>query len=139
MKKIIEVDLKLFEYCQNNSGGRFVRPAITIFVEAESCDEANYIFKKVLDLEFNEGRECCECCECCGPRWRENINTTDEGDGYYSEEILKSIEKNLAYEKIIPQRAFIPYRTNDLIIIVSDRLVEENKHWHQYLVDNYGW
>lgn len=47
---------KWFHYDQNNSGGSFGGPAINVWVEARSAEEANGIA---------EGHD----CECCGDRW----------------------------------------------------------------------
>lgn len=56
-----------YEFRQNNSGGRFLPPAITVFVEADSMGEANRIAERS-GLYFDgagSGRDCL----CCGDRW----------------------------------------------------------------------
>lgn len=56
-----------YEYRQNNSGGFFHLPAIQVFIEADSMDEANRIAERN-GLYFDgvdDGRD----CPCCGDRW----------------------------------------------------------------------
>ena len=58
-------DLQLFQFSQNNSGGRFVvtdNVAHDVFVQAHSVDDANAKAKALglFDLPF---------CDCCGPRF----------------------------------------------------------------------
>lgn len=56
-----------YEFRQNNSGGVFHLPAIQVFIEADSTDEANRIAERN-GLYFDgadDGRD----CPCCGDRW----------------------------------------------------------------------
>ena len=56
-----------YEFRQNNSGGVFHLPAIQVFIEADSMDEANRIAERN-GLYFDgagSGRDCL----CCGDRW----------------------------------------------------------------------
>ena len=58
-----------FEYRQNNSGGSFTDPAITVIVEADNVREANSIAENN-GVYFN-GIDSGNDCECCGDRWHE--------------------------------------------------------------------
>jgi len=56
-----------YRYAQNNSGGSFIGPYYTIWVEAPDTDTANDIAEQH-GVYFNgvlDGRD----CECCGDRW----------------------------------------------------------------------
>jgi len=53
-----------FDYSQNNSGGRFTKPAQYVIVEANSADEANSRAEEI-GLYFDGYGD----CECCGSRW----------------------------------------------------------------------
>jgi len=59
--------MPFYHYDQNNSGGAFIEPALNVFVEASSSDEANAV-AEANGLYFDgieEGRD----CDCCGDRW----------------------------------------------------------------------
>lgn len=56
-----------YEYRQNNSGGRFRSPAVTVFVEADTQDEADTIAER--NGLYFEGVEDGRDCACCGDRW----------------------------------------------------------------------
>lgn len=51
-----------WEFHQNNSGGYYTKPAMKVFVAAETQDEA---YEK---LSATEGFTT-EFCDCCGERW----------------------------------------------------------------------
>lgn len=55
-----------YQFDQNNSGGSFSDPAIHVFVEADSAEEANSQ-AQLHGLSFDMS----DSCECCGPRWSE--------------------------------------------------------------------
>ena len=55
---------KYYEYSQNNSGGSFTKPAITVFIEADSPEAADVVAVKN-GLYFDGDGD----CECCGDRW----------------------------------------------------------------------
>ena len=59
--------MNLYEYSQNNSGGRFIAPAIYVYVEADSKAEADEIVQK--HGVYFDGCETGEDCDCCGGRW----------------------------------------------------------------------
>lgn len=56
-----------YTYRQNNSGGSWHEPAITVIVEANSPDEANT--QAVLNGVYFNGVTAGSDCECCGDRW----------------------------------------------------------------------
>jgi len=58
-----------WEYAQNNSGGFWKLPAITVWVEADTEAEAESIAKENgVYFSIFSGRDG-DCLECCGPRW----------------------------------------------------------------------
>lgn len=59
--------MKLYRYRQNNSGGGHTGPAISVYIEADSADEANRIAEQTQDMYFDDDYEI--DCECCGQRW----------------------------------------------------------------------
>lgn len=56
--------MKYYEYRQNNSGGSFTEPAISVFIEADTPEEADSIAIENGLYFGGEGD-----CECCGDRW----------------------------------------------------------------------
>ena len=56
-----------YRFRQNNSGGSFGPPAITVYVEARGSEEANER-AKTLGVYFN-GVDAGIDCECCGDSW----------------------------------------------------------------------
>lgn len=106
-----------FLFRQNNSGGRFQEPAVEVFVEAETLDEACESTKSHFTLCVDTGMyadyDNCGCCPCCGHRW----------DKPYSEDPLnkESIEFHLANFKVSymgsTQVALI---TKDGLIFIGD-------------------
>jgi len=57
---------KYYRYRQNNSGGAFEGPAIDVFVEADTPEEADEIAQTkgiYFDPEYRID------CDCCGNRW----------------------------------------------------------------------
>jgi hypothetical protein len=55
-----------YKFSQNNSGGVFLGPAIHVFVEADSPEEANDI-AGWHGIYFDDDGEI--DCDCCGSRW----------------------------------------------------------------------
>ena len=53
-----------YVYRQNNSGGRFIPPAVDVIVEADSAAEADTIAEGVGIYFFGA-----DDCSCCGFRW----------------------------------------------------------------------
>ncbi len=72
-----------YRYRQNNSGGGFEGPAIEVFVEADSEDEADEIAQEhgiYFDPLYLID------CECCGNRWSEAWDSYEQiPPEYYSE------------------------------------------------------
>jgi hypothetical protein len=68
-----------FSFRQNNSGGSFKEPAVTVWVEADSPEEANQIFTTLDGCYFDPSYE--RDCECCGTRWNETWDI--EGRTHY--------------------------------------------------------
>jgi hypothetical protein len=56
-----------YRFRQNNSGGVFVEPAVTVYARAASADEANVIVQDhgVYFFGVDHGID----CYCCGDRW----------------------------------------------------------------------
>lgn len=57
-----------WEYRQNNSGGSFIKPAVNVYIEAETPEEADTIAQNngiYFDPLFERD------CDCCGNRWDE--------------------------------------------------------------------
>ena len=59
--------MSFYTYRQNNSGGRFIGPALYVIVEANSSNVAMAIAEEI-GVYFN-GCETGEDCSCCGDRW----------------------------------------------------------------------
>lgn len=59
---------KFYLFDQNNSGGVFIDPAIQVYVEADSPEEANER-AEYFGVYFDP--ECEMDCRCCGSRWYE--------------------------------------------------------------------
>ena len=64
-----------FTYRQNNSGGSFNLPAISVVIKAETASEAETIalangiyFDPMFEID----------CECCGNRWFDDATASDD-------------------------------------------------------------
>ena len=81
---------KFYAYRQNNSGGRFIGPALWVIVEANSSNVAMAIAEDN-DVYFN-GCETGQDCSCCGDRWSSWADVDDRPEIYGKsvEEALKS-------------------------------------------------
>ena len=58
------VETKWYRFRQNNSGGSFRKPAVTVYVEAIDAAQANARAED-LDIYFGGAGD----CSCCGDRW----------------------------------------------------------------------
>ena len=58
--------MAIYKFRQNNSGGRFVGPAISVYVHAETAEQANAL-AEAEGVYFDE--DYIYDCECCGTRW----------------------------------------------------------------------
>ena len=85
--------MKFYSYRQNNSGGFFLKPAVTVNVEASSAAEADEI-AVTHGLYFN-GCDTGDDCNCCGDRWYpadEPGTAAPEGEGSpWADEGLPSV------------------------------------------------
>jgi hypothetical protein len=70
------VETKWYRFRQNNSGGSFREPAVTVYIEAIDAAQANARAED-LDIYFSGEGD----CECCGARW----HPTDEYDAQSEE------------------------------------------------------
>ncbi|MGZ0151897.1 DUF7296 family protein [Kribbella sp. WER1] len=59
--------MSFYNFRQNNSGGRFLVPAINVTVEADTPYEANRIAQE--HGVYFDGCESGMDCDCCGDRW----------------------------------------------------------------------
>ncbi len=87
--------LKWFGQNQNNSGGRFTKPAKNLWIQAISEDEAEKVFDG-LDLNMS-------FCSCCGVRWGGFWNEGSKYPEYYGtplNELTKSPRD--AFDEDIP-------------------------------------
>lgn len=71
---------RFYRFHQNNSGGDFLAPAIDVWVEASSADEANRIAQD--NGIYFDGIDSDTDCWCCGDRWY----PADEADAYAAPE-----------------------------------------------------
>ncbi len=79
-----------YHYRQNNSGGGWGEPAIEVFIEASTPDEADEIAVKH-GIYFDPFYEV--DCECCGNRWDNAWDSYDQIPPVY-----KSPLDDLLYE-----------------------------------------
>ena len=56
-----------YHYRQNNSRGYFRKPAVNVYIEAETLEEANKTFLTIDGCYFDPN--CHFDCSCCGSRW----------------------------------------------------------------------
>ena len=76
-----------FYFRQNNSGGFYKSPAIYIFVEADTAEQANEVAASIEGVYFDGVSDGLDC-GCCGDRWSraypevEWEGNTDDTDGY---------------------------------------------------------
>ena len=59
--------MPLFQFRQNNSGGRFIGPK-NVVIQAENAADANDIAQNSQDIYFNGVAKGIDC-DCCGDRW----------------------------------------------------------------------
>jgi|688.fasta_scaffold224453_3 hypothetical protein len=63
--------MPFYHYDQNNSGGVFMEPALNVFIEASSHEEADTI-AEANGLYFDGVDENMDC-PCCGDRWSRSL------------------------------------------------------------------
>jgi len=73
----------IFLVRQNNSGGHFRPPAVFVFIEADSPEQAMIAAAPFIDFCEDSGMyaayDSCGCCPCCGHRW-DTIDDWNEVD-----------------------------------------------------------
>jgi len=90
-----------WEYNQNNSGGFWKLPAITVLVEADSEAEADSIAKENgVYFSYFSGREG-DCLECCGPRWSAPYSVMGEPGEPSSTDLYWAKESGIPAQLII--------------------------------------
>jgi hypothetical protein len=88
---------KFYTYRQNNSGGRFIGPALYVIVEANSRNVANAIAEDN-GLYFN-GCETGEDCSCCGDRWRSDWVDPKDKPEIYGESVEEALKKDRLFRE----------------------------------------
>jgi hypothetical protein len=81
-----------YSFRQNNSGGRFQGPANTVWVEADSAEEANNIFTTLDNCYFDPDFQF--DCGCCRARWYE----ADEQAAKSHYDMLREIDRDINSE-----------------------------------------
>ena len=76
-------------YHQNNSGGYFTGDFKNLFVEADTCEEADFLAEQE-GVYFDSSRD----CSCCGSRWDRCFQ-----DHYTLEEVMEMLEKRDFYSE----------------------------------------
>lgn len=73
--------MPFYTFDQNNSGGFFTDPAISLIVEADNADEANDIAEEH-GVYFDDDYDI--DCDCCGTRWYRvsEHNATEQPEVY---------------------------------------------------------
>lgn len=105
-----------YRFRQNNSGGRLNNPALNVYVEAISEDEARDIFITIPGCYFDPDYR--RDCRCCGNRWDEYI-----WDEYVNDyDLMRAIEREIkdrnswSVSKEDVPFALIKSRTKDTLI-----------------------
>lgn len=123
--------MKWYEYRQNNTGGRFIGPALYVFVEALNGDVADAIAER-LGIYFN-GCYSGQDCSCCGDRWTSSYGMGDDQKPEpYSHGQKRAEEEGLIY-------AIYVYNSGGSIDFVgvpsSIKCGEEIKRMQEKLID----
>ncbi len=99
--------MSFYHFRQNNSGGSFIGPAISVLVEADSADEANAIAEAngiYFDFEYEID------CDCCGMRWwpvTEGYDAHETVDEFLREYGISDFTKAFAKSDRVPAYALI--------------------------------
>lgn len=95
-----------YEFRQNNSGGFWREPGMSVIIEANSSEEANVI-AETKGLYFNGCEEGLDC-DCCGDRWyrawsdkdgEESFTTPERGEIYEEWAKRDSVKQYVIYFK----------------------------------------
>lgn len=128
--------MKLVEFRQNNSGGRFRKPSVYVFVEADSIKKGIELSSKYFSVCEDSGRyadyDNCGCCPCCGHRWP----TPDLID---SKEFLETISFNEQYNMEVSYKrhgdiAYSLIKSDGSIFIVDNE--EKKEEFLNYILNN---
>ena len=107
------VETKWYRFRQNNSGGSFQKPAVTVYIEAVDATQANARAED-LDIYFGGAGD----CECCGDRWHhvsegeydtlaeEPTEEVSEWSGWGTDEVPDAIKYRLGENAAI----LVPFR-----------------------------
>ena len=105
-----------FRYRQNNSGGVFTRPAIHVFVEADTAAEADALAQG--HGIYFDGCETGDDCECCGDRWSRAWEEGQDEPRVYGEPVIKYLASDYVGMWAEPKRGIhevmIVYKTGDV-------------------------
>ena len=105
-----------YRFRQNNSGGYLNNPALNVYVEAASEDEARDIFITIPGCYFDPDYK--RDCRCCGNRWDEYIYDIYPSDYDLMRAIEKEIKESISWsvKKEEVPFALIKGRTKDTLI-----------------------
>ena len=84
------LELKWYEFRQNNSGGYYIRGDFVsdvVFIQAESYSKADEILAEMVDRE-----EAWEYCECCGERWCSYYNEGSEFPKHLGKPVSEGVD-----------------------------------------------
>ena len=95
--------MSFYYYRQNNTGGSFQGPAITVIIEAGDCDEANQIALSH-DIYF-DGCESGIDCSCCGDRWHPAWGAGNPEPMIYGKPVSEGLEPESGFEEECAKRA----------------------------------
>jgi len=91
-----------YEFAQNNSGGAIKGPALFLYIEADSAEEANEIALSRGVYFDRDDDECGVDCECCMSRWykADEDSLTSDTSGNWLLELLHS-DKDIPHILIV--------------------------------------
>lgn len=104
---------KFYTYRQNNSGGRFIGPALYVIVEANSSNVAMAIAED--HGVYFDGCQTGQDCSCCGDRWSSWADEHDRPEIYGKgvEEALQS-DPFIRFELEDKPTAIVVYLNGDI-------------------------
>ena len=125
-KRKVSPKLLWFTFRQNNSGGVFTEPAITVCIEAAHTSDA---VKKAEDLGlYFDGCDTGRDCSCCGDRWSVPYEEGTEEPTLYGEAVREAVKTKPRWgswaKKDIP----------DFLLVYTDGKQEELRYPTEKLV-----
>lgn len=111
-----------FSYRQNNSGGVFCKPAITVYIQANNASEANDI-AEIHGLYFGGHGD----CPCCGNRWYSQYDNSDGEHQLIFEKNDFSWNDSWAKSDDVPVMMLVPYGKEPLTFQTSDDLFKKDQ------------